>query len=141
MRLEAITTMTDPVLSSSDEIDAIINGLDGWRAEVLATLRQLIHDADPAVVEEIKWRKPSNHRGVPVWSHTEMICTGEANMDKVKLTFARGASLPDPVQLFTSSLGGAPEGRNWSATPGSDGGAANWELLERQPPNRPALEW
>ena len=77
MRLEAITTMTDPVLSPSDEIDAIING-----------------------------RKPSNHRGVPVWSHTEMICTGEAYMDKVKLTFARGASLPDPVELFNSSLGG-----------------------------------
>ena len=101
-----ITTMTEPGVSASHEIDAIIDALGGWRAQVLATLRGVIHDADPEVVEEIKWRKPSNHRGVPVWSHSGMICTGEAYVDKVKLTFMHGAALPDPVGLFNSSLGG-----------------------------------
>ncbi len=66
----------------------------------------MIRAADPDIVEEIKWRKPSNPRGVPVWSHNGMICTGEVYKDKVKLTFAHGASLPDPAGLFNSSLGG-----------------------------------
>ena len=77
-----------------------------WRAGVLAKVRKLIHEADPDAVEEIKWRKPSNPAGVPVWSHAGMICTGETYKDKVKLTFAYGASLEDPSGLFNSSLDG-----------------------------------
>jgi hypothetical protein len=75
-----------------------------WRADVLAHVRAIIERADPDVVEEVKWRKPSNPAGVPVWSHSGMICTGETYKDKVKLTFARGASLGDPSGLFNASL-------------------------------------
>jgi hypothetical protein len=80
--------------------------LNDWRCQTLAHIRQLIHDADPDVVEEVKWRKPSNPAGVPVWSHAGVICTGETYKDKVKLTFAKGASLPDPRRLFNASLEG-----------------------------------
>ena len=93
---------TDPTV----EIDAIVDGLDDWRGERLRRLRALIHDAVPDVVEEIKWRKPSNPAGVPTWNHHGLLCTGEIYKDKVKLTFAHGASLPDPTKLFNSSLGG-----------------------------------
>ena len=79
---------------------------DDWRSEALARIRTLISEADPEVVEEVKWRKPSNPAGVPVWSHDGMICTGEKYKDKVKLTFAYGASLEDPKRLFNSSLEG-----------------------------------
>jgi hypothetical protein len=76
-----------------------------WRGEMLARVRALIKQADPDVVEEVKWRKPSNNMtGVPVWSHSGIICTGETYKDKVKLTFAKGASLPSG--LFNSSLEG-----------------------------------
>jgi len=75
-----------------------------WRVEVLAKIRKLVNEADPKVVEEVKWRKPSNPAGVPVWSHDGMICTGETYKDKVKLTFAYGASLEDPSGLFNASL-------------------------------------
>jgi hypothetical protein len=78
-----------------------------WRTETLARIRSLIQQADPEVIEEIKWRKPSNGmRGVPVWSHGGMICTGETYKNAVKLTFAKGASLPDPSGLFNASLAG-----------------------------------
>lgn len=73
---------------------------------MLARIRAIIKQADPEVVEEVKWRKPSNPPGVPVWSHDGMICTGETYKDKVKLTFAKGAALPDPAGLFNSSLDG-----------------------------------
>jgi hypothetical protein len=89
------------------EIDEIIGSLGDWRGETLSRLRNLIKSADPAIVEDIKWRKPSNSMtGVPVWSHGGIVCTGETYKDKVKLTFARGASLRDPAGLFNSSLGG-----------------------------------
>ena len=78
--------------------------IGGWRGETLANLRTLIKQADPEVVEELKWKKPSNPSGVPVWSHGGIICTGETYKDKVKLTFARGASLDDPAGLFNASL-------------------------------------
>jgi hypothetical protein len=91
---------------ASQRIDAKIRSLADWRGATLARLRRLIHEADPAVVEEVKWVKPSNPAGVPVWSHAGMICTGEIYKDKVKLTFARGASLEDPENLFNSSLTG-----------------------------------
>jgi hypothetical protein len=90
----------------SAEIDDRIAQLGGWRGAMLGRLRALIKEADPQVVEEIKWRKPSSPSGVPVWSHDGMICTGETYKDKVKLTFARGAALVDPSKMFNSSLGG-----------------------------------
>ena len=77
-----------------------------WRVETLAKVRELIMQADPDIVEEMKWRKASNPDGVPVWSHDGMICTGETYRDVVKLTFAKGARLEDPHHLFNSSLDG-----------------------------------
>jgi hypothetical protein len=82
-----------------------IEELNDWRGEMLSRLRALIKEADPEVVEEVKWRKPTNP-GVPVWSHDGMICTGETYKSVVKLTFAKGASLPDPAGLFNASLEG-----------------------------------
>jgi len=93
-------------LTASQEIDAKIASLDDWRAGALSRLRTLIKRADPDVIEDVKWRKPSNPAGVPVWSNGGMICTGEIYKDKVKLTFAKGASLQDPTGLFNSSLTG-----------------------------------
>ena len=93
--------------SSSRLIDARIKKLGDWRGETLARVRSLIKEADPNVVEEVKWRKPSNSMlGVPVWEHDGIICTGETYKEVVKLTFARGAALEDPAGLFNSSLEG-----------------------------------
>jgi hypothetical protein len=75
-----------------------------WRETTLARMRDLIREADPAISEEQKWRKPTNPAGVPLWSHSGMICTGEIYKNYVKLTFAYGASLPDPSRLFNASL-------------------------------------
>jgi hypothetical protein len=96
-----------PQESASRLIDAKIKKLGDWRGETLARVRKLIKDADPGVIEEVKWRKPSNPSGVPVWSHDGIICAGETYKDKVKLTFASGAALKDPSRLFNSSLDGA----------------------------------
>jgi hypothetical protein len=101
-----MTSETTIGASVSGLIDAKIAAMDDWRGETLAHLRRLIREADPDVVEEVKWRKPSNPSGVPVWSHVGMICTGETYKNKVKLTFAKGASLPDPAKLFNASLEG-----------------------------------
>ena len=98
--------------SPSQLIDARIAGLSDWRGEMLARvralmLRALIKEADRDVVEAVKWRKPSNAMlGVPVWEHAGILCTGETYKDKVKLTFAKGASLEDPSGLFNASLDG-----------------------------------
>ncbi len=92
--------------SPSQLIDVRIKELGDWRGELLGRLRATIKQADPNVVEEVKWRKPSNPLGVPVWEHAGMICTGETYKDKVKLTFAQGAALKDPSHLFNSSLDG-----------------------------------
>jgi hypothetical protein len=92
--------------SASNEVDARIHELGDWRGEMLSRLRALIKQADPQVVEECKWKKPSNPRGVPVWSHDGMICTGETHKSVVKMTFAKGAFLDDPAGLFNSSLDG-----------------------------------
>jgi hypothetical protein len=82
--------------------------LEDWREETLARMRALILEADPEMIEERKWRKPSNGMaGVPVWSHNGIVCTGEVYQKAVKLTFARGASIPDPSHLFNSSLEGS----------------------------------
>jgi len=75
-----------------------------WRVETLGKIRELIGQADPDAIETVKWRKPSNPDGVPVWEHDGIICTGETYRDKVKLTFAQGASLDDPAGLFNASL-------------------------------------
>jgi hypothetical protein len=75
-----------------------------WRVETLDKVRELIRQADPEATETVKWRKPSNPDGVPVWEHNGIICTGETYRDKVKLTFAQGASLDDPAGLFNASL-------------------------------------
>jgi hypothetical protein len=84
-----------------------VRDLGGWREETLARMRALILEADPEMIEERKWRKPSNAMaGVPVWSHDGIVCTGETYAKVVKLTFARGASVPDPSRLFNSSLEG-----------------------------------
>ena len=94
-------------VSPSKLIDARIKELSGWRGETLARIRTLIREADPEVVEEVKWRKPSNAMsGVPVWSHGGIICTGETYKNAVKTTFAKGAALEDPSGLFNSSLEG-----------------------------------
>ena len=92
--------------SPSALIDAKLAALGDWRGEVLARMRGLIHDADPDVEEAVKWRKPSNPSGVPVWEHAGIVCTGETYKDYVKLTFANGAALEDPGKLFNASLTG-----------------------------------
>lgn len=92
----------------SELIDQRIASLGDWRGTLLARLRELILATDPDVIEDVKWRKPSNSMlGVPVWSLAGIICTGEVYKDKVKLTFARGAALEDPAGLFNASLDGS----------------------------------
>jgi hypothetical protein len=91
--------------SASELISKRFAELGDWRGETLGRMRKLIEEADPDVVEELKWVKPSSP-GTPVWSHDGIICTGESYKDVVKLTFARGASLEDPAGLFNSSLEG-----------------------------------
>lgn len=93
-------------MAAAHLIDELIRSVGGWRAETLTAVRRLIHEADPDILEECKWIKPSNPLGVPVWSHAGIVCTGEAYKQVVKLTFARGAALADPRGLFNSSLVG-----------------------------------
>jgi hypothetical protein len=100
------STTSDKPANASQLMDAKIAEIGGWRGATLARVRALIKDADPEVVEALKWCKPSNPSGVPVWEHGGIICTGETYKDKVKLTFARGAALDDPARLFNSSLEG-----------------------------------
>jgi hypothetical protein len=92
--------------SPSALIDAKLAGLGDWRGEALARVRGLIREADSEVVETVKWRKPSNPSGVPVWEHAGILCTGEVYKDYVKLTFARGAAIEDPAGLFNAGFGG-----------------------------------
>ena len=91
--------------SASALIDKKIKELGDWRGKTLAKVREVIHEADPEIVEEWKWRKESSP-GTPVWSHGGIVCTGETYKNVVKMTFARGAALKDPSGLFNSSLGG-----------------------------------
>src|SRR6516162_10300006 len=91
--------------SASDFIDEKIKKLGDWRAKTLAKVRELVHEADPEIVEEWKWVKPTNP-GTPVWSHGGIVCTGETYKNVVKMTFAKGAALKDPSSLFNSSLEG-----------------------------------
>jgi hypothetical protein len=97
---KSAATVAKETSSPSSLIDGRIKDLGDWRGETLAKIRKLIHEADPQVVEEWKWR------GVPVWEHAGIICTGESYKDYIKTTFAHGAALPDPARLFNSSLDG-----------------------------------
>lgn len=101
-----MTEPTDPAEDPARLIDAKIEALGDWRGGTLARMRALIKEADPNIIEAIKWRRPSNPAGVPVWEHAGIICTGEAFKNYVKLTFAKGALLPDPAGLFNASLKG-----------------------------------
>lgn len=92
--------------SPSARIDAKLAGLGDWRGEVLARMRGLIREADPEVIETVKWAKPSNPSGVPTWEHAGIICTGEVYKAYIKLTFAQGAALEDPTGLFNAGFGG-----------------------------------
>ena len=94
-----------PVESASALIDEKIKEVGDWRGKALARVRKVIHEADPEIVEEWKWAKPTSP-GTPVWSHGGIVCTGETYKNHVKLTFARGAALKDPAGLFNSSLDG-----------------------------------
>ena len=96
--------MTDDTPSAL--IDAKLAALGDWRGAALTRMRGLIREADPEVVETVKWRKPSNPAGVPVWEHAGILCTGEVYKAYVKLTFARGAALDDPTGLFNAGFGG-----------------------------------
>jgi hypothetical protein len=90
--------------SPSQQIDAIIRGSSDWRGTKLAQLRALIKHADPVVVEEVKWKKPSKPEGVPVWSHNGIICVADTLKNAVRLTFPKGAQLKDPKKLFNTRL-------------------------------------
>jgi hypothetical protein len=95
-----------PDRSASQEIDDIIKAADNWRGAMLAELRAIIKDADPDLIEEVKWKKPSKPEGVPVWSHDGILCTGEMLKNAVRLTFPKGAQLADPKKLFNTRLTG-----------------------------------
>ena len=92
--------------TASELIEAKIQQLGDWRGEVLAQVRAVIREADPEIVEAVKWRKPTNPAGVPAWERNGILCTGETYRDKVKLTFPKGAAVDDPGGLFNASLDG-----------------------------------
>lgn len=98
--------MAEAADDASVLIDAKIAALGDWRGEMLGRVQSLIREAQPDVVETVKWRKPTNPSGVPVWERDGILCTGELYRDKVKLTFARGAALADPAGLFNAGLDG-----------------------------------
>lgn len=95
-----------PDRSASQEIDDIIKAADNWRGELLAELRAVIKEADPELVEEVKWKKPSKPEGVAVWSHDGILCLADLLKNAVRLTFPKGAQLKDPAKLFNTRLTG-----------------------------------
>jgi hypothetical protein len=109
-----------PMESASALIDERIKELGDWRGKTLAKVRELIHEADPEIIEEWKWM------GSPCWSHDGLICVGNAHKDKVKVTFAQGASLPDPDKLFNNGLGG----NRWRAIDLYEGDRVNERALK-----------
>jgi hypothetical protein len=102
--MKASTSLTQKDKSPSQQIDAIIKNSSDWRGKKLAQLRVLIKRADSAVIEEVKWKKPSNPMGVPVWSHDGIICMGNVLKNAVRLTFPKGAQVKDPKRLFNTRL-------------------------------------
>ena len=91
-------------MNASQEIDAIIKKTDGWRGDKLSELRTIINQADPELIEEVKWKKPSKPEGVPVWSHDGILCVGESLKNAVRLTFPKGAEILDTKKLFNTRL-------------------------------------
>jgi hypothetical protein len=89
---------------STDPIDDLIAKTPDWRGATFAKLRKVIHDADPEIIEEVKWRRPSNPMGAPVWEHNGIVCVGNILKERVRLTFNAGAMLPDPQKLFNARL-------------------------------------
>ena len=118
-------------MPDSKLIEERIASFGDWRGEVLGRMRKLILEGDPDAVEEVKWRKPSNPSGVPVWSHAGILCTGEVYKDKVKLTFARGAVIDDPAGLFNASLTGGAR-RAIDITAGEEIDANAFKALVRE---------
>jgi hypothetical protein len=90
--------------SASEQIDDIINQYDGWKADTLKHLRAIINDADPDIIEEVKWKMPSNPKGLPVWSHDGIVCIVQTFKDNIKLPFSQGTNLDDPKHLFNARL-------------------------------------
>ncbi|MBV9776457.1 MAG: DUF1801 domain-containing protein [Acetobacteraceae bacterium] len=119
-------TTTEDTDAAFSLTDAKITELSDWRGQTLARVRELIHEADPDVLEEVKWRKPSNPAGAPVWSHAGILCTGEVYRDKVKLTFAKGAFIDDPSGLFNSSL----KGKTRRAIDIAEGADIDWRAFQ-----------
>ena len=104
LRMKTSPKLSSKEKSASQEIDAIIKEPGDWRGEKLSQLRSLIKKADPAVVEEVKWKKPSKPSGVPVWSHDGIICVADTLKNAVRLTFPKGAQVNDPKKLFNTRL-------------------------------------
>jgi hypothetical protein len=104
LRMKASTSHSLKAPSSSQQIDAKIESLGDWRGKTLSQLRALIKQADARMVEEVKWKKPSNPTGVPVWSHDGIVCIGDALKNAVRLTFPKGASMKDSKELFNARL-------------------------------------
>ena len=104
LRMKTSTKLSSKEKSASQEIDAIIKEPGDWRGKKLSQLRALIKKADPAVVEEVKWKKPSKPSGVPVWSHDGIICVADTLKNAVRLTFPKGAQMKDPKKLFNTRL-------------------------------------
>ena len=102
--MQATTNPSPKEKSPSQQIDAIIKEPGDWRGEKLSRLRALIKEADPAVVEEVKWKKPSKPSGVPVWSHDGILCVADTLKNAVRLTFPKGAQMKDPQKLFNTRL-------------------------------------
>ena len=102
--MNARTSPSPQDKSASEEIDAIINMHGDWRGEALSRLRVLIKQADPAAVEEVKWKKPSRPEGVPVWSHNGIVCIADTLKNAVRLTFPKGAQMQDSTKLFNTRL-------------------------------------
>src|SRR5512145_2746642 len=102
--MKAKATASPTEKPASEQIDAIIKETDDWRGEKLAQLRALIKKADPAVVEEVKWKKPSKPSGVPVWSHDGILCVADTLKNAVRLTFPKGAQIKDPKKIFNTRL-------------------------------------
>jgi hypothetical protein len=102
--MKRAATRTFKGKSPAREIDAIIEKSDDWQGETLSHLRSVMKSADPAVVEEVKWKKPSNPMGVPVWSHDGIICVGNVLKSAVRLTFPKGVRIEDPKKLFNTRL-------------------------------------
>ncbi len=122
--------MADAQQQANELIERKIAELGDWRGELLATIRSVVKDTDPDIVEEVKWRKPSNPLGVAVWSHAGIVCTGETYKDKVKVTFPKGSAIADPDGVFNASLGGVRRAVDYFSPDDFDETAFRGVLLE-----------